>query len=260
MSDRLTIKYQSIEGIVDYGLLEPAHIEDEYAIVCLNFYGSHSVVQAIFSALATWTTLNLSDGKKVFRRDSHSLCGKTKRIGYGKYHTLAYNPGISRDYIIQYPGEDEETAWVRYLAERKIPFKKEWIPALKRVLLAEGELTECFGIGGLKGWKITISDEKVCDLIVRKIYTDKKTRQEISAIAKKHGLPAEALQGFVEKTLNRMALDEEDLTALFEPLGLNWKDRAIKKLALMDDLTPLLKHLAQGKEISFLELYEKEAV
>jgi len=252
------VKYNDIEAPVDYGLLEPSfNNENEYEVVFLSLYGSHSVCQAIFSALATFTGLTLSDGKYVYRGET--MNGKTKRIGYGKYNTLAYSISLTRDYIIQYPGEDEETAWVRYLEGRKIPFIKEWIPALKRVLLAEGELLECFGIG-VKGWKITASDEKVCDLIVGSIYTDtQKIRQEISAIAEKQGLPIDALQRFVDSILCRMIFDAQALTDLMEPLGLGWKARARKELELMEDLTPLLQRLAQGKEISGLEIY-KEAV
>jgi len=53
-----------------------------------------------------------------------------------------------------------------------------------------------------------------------------------------------------------MIFDSEALTKLMAPLGLGWKARAKKELELMDDLAPLLKKLAQGKEISGLEVYE----
>ncbi len=256
MSDRLYIEYEDIQAPIDYGLLEPSHADGFY-VVFLSFFGSHSVCQAIFSALATYRTLKLSDGKEVFRDEY--LHGKTTRIGYGKYNLIAYDGNLQRDYIIQYPGERETDAWVRYLEGRKIPFKKEWIPALKRILLAEGELIECFGIG-VKGWQITTSDEKVCDLIVGSIYTDtQKIRQEISVISEKHGLPIDALQNFVDCILQRMIFDAQALTDLMETLGLGWKARARKELELMEDLTPLLQRLAQGKEISGLEMY-KEAV
>jgi type I restriction enzyme R subunit len=56
--------------------------------------------------------------------------------------------------------------------------------------------------------------------------------------------------------MNRMIFDGEQLTDLLEPLGLNWKTRRLKELALMEDLTPLLKKLAQGREISGLAAYE----
>ena len=57
--------------------------------------------------------------------------------------------------------------------------------------------------------------------------------------------------------MGRMIFDGEKLSDLFAPLNLGWKARAQKELALMDDLTPLLKRLAKGKEISGLSAYEE---
>jgi len=37
---------------------------------------------------------------------------------------------------------------------------------------------------------------------------------------------------------------------------MGWKERLEKELALMDDLLPLLKKLAQGRDISGLAAYE----
>ena len=83
-----------------------------------------------------------------------------------------------------------------------------------------------------------------------------KSAQQLADTAAKHGLATEALQSFVDGIMNRMIFDGEQLTDLLEPLGLNWKTRRIKELALMEDLTPLLKKLAQGREISGLAAYE----
>lgn len=83
-----------------------------------------------------------------------------------------------------------------------------------------------------------------------------KSAKQLADTAKKHGLETVALQTFVDGIMNRMIFDGEQLTDLLEPLGLNWKTRRIKELALMEDLTPLLKKLAQGREISGLAAYE----
>jgi type I restriction enzyme R subunit len=85
----------------------------------------------------------------------------------------------------------------------------------------------------------------------------KKQQRQLAAIAEKHGLEVGALQAFVDGILSRMIFDADALTDLLAPLGLGWKARAKKELELMDDLTPLLKKLAQGKEISGLESYEQ---
>lgn len=83
-----------------------------------------------------------------------------------------------------------------------------------------------------------------------------KYDKELAAIAHKHGLQTADLKTFVETILSRMIFDGEKLTDLLEPLELGWKDRRIKELALMEDLVPQLKKLAQGRDISGLAAYE----
>ena len=84
-----------------------------------------------------------------------------------------------------------------------------------------------------------------------------KYARQVTEIAAKHGLDRDALQGFIDGILYRMIFDADALTELLAPLGLGWKARAQKELDLMDDLAPLLRKLAQGKEISGLESYEQ---
>jgi type I restriction enzyme R subunit len=84
-----------------------------------------------------------------------------------------------------------------------------------------------------------------------------KNAQELAAIAGKHGLATDALQKFVDGILQRMIFDGEQLTDLVEPLGLNWKTRRVKELALMEDLVPVLNKRSQGREISGLSAYEQ---
>ena len=76
-------------------------------------------------------------------------------------------------------------------------------------------------------------------------------------MAGKHGLPTGTLQDLVDTILGRMVFDGEQLTDLLAPLELSWRDRREKELALMDDLLPLLKKLAGGREISGLNAYEQ---
>lgn len=79
---------------------------------------------------------------------------------------------------------------------------------------------------------------------------------ELTAIAQAHGLAPEHLQAFADSILQRMVFDGEQLTELMEPLGLGWRDRRVKELALMDALVPVLKQRAGGREISGLSAYE----
>lgn len=87
-------------------------------------------------------------------------------------------------------------------------------------------------------------------------FKEEKYNRELAEIANKNGLETAVLKAFVEQILNRMIFDGEKLTDLLEPLGLRWKERKAKELALMEDLVPLLKKQAQGEEISGLAAYE----
>ncbi|MCA0957731.1 type I restriction endonuclease subunit R [Muricauda ruestringensis] len=87
-------------------------------------------------------------------------------------------------------------------------------------------------------------------------YKVEKYDKELAAIANTHGLQTADLKTFVEKIMSRMIFDGEKLTDLLEPLELSWKERRTKELALMEDLVPQLKKLAQGREISGLAAYE----
>ena len=87
-------------------------------------------------------------------------------------------------------------------------------------------------------------------------FKDDKYNKELAAIAHQHGLQTADLKNFVENIMSRMIFDGERLTDLLEPLELSWKERRVKELALMTDLVPQLKKLAQGREISGLAAYE----
>jgi len=84
-----------------------------------------------------------------------------------------------------------------------------------------------------------------------------RDEMELAAVAQKHGLAAESLKNFVAGILDRLIFDGEQLTSLLAPLELGWRARTQKELALMNDLVPLLKKRAGGREISGLNAYEQ---
>ena len=53
-----------------------------------------------------------------------------------------------------------------------------------------------------------------------------------------------------------MIFDGEKLGDLLAPLDLSWRERTQKELDLVADLIPLLKRLANGREIVGLSAYE----
>jgi type I restriction enzyme R subunit len=87
-------------------------------------------------------------------------------------------------------------------------------------------------------------------------FKDDKYNKELADIAHKNGLQTAAVKDFVDTILSRMIFDGEKLTDLLEPLELSWKERRVKELALMEDLVPQLKRIAQGREISGLAAYD----
>lgn len=87
-------------------------------------------------------------------------------------------------------------------------------------------------------------------------FREEKAAQELAVIAHKYGLAVKPLKTFVESTVDRMIFDGEQLSDLLAPLELGWKDRAKKESAIMEDLMPQLKKLAQGGEIAGLSAYE----
>ena len=99
-------------------------------------------------------------------------------------------------------------------------------------------------------------DEKQIRAGYERFKAEKKTRA-LSELAARHDLTAEALQAFVDAVLRRRIFDGEALSDLMAPLGLGWKARTQKELALMEELSPLLLKLAQGREISGLSAYEQ---
>ncbi|MBS1689352.1 MAG: type I restriction endonuclease subunit R, partial [Bacteroidetes bacterium] len=87
-------------------------------------------------------------------------------------------------------------------------------------------------------------------------FKEDKHNKELATIARNHGLATAALKSFVDGVISRMIFDAEKLNDLLAPLELGWKERSKKELALMEDLVPHLKKLAQGGEISGLSAYE----
>ncbi|WP_018341676.1 type I restriction endonuclease subunit R [Cytophaga aurantiaca] len=108
-------------------------------------------------------------------------------------------------------------------------------------------------INGLD-WNRSYSAEELKSLFEK--FKVEKNEKELSDIAHKHGLQTADLKTFVNNIMSRMIFDGEKLTDLLEPLGLSWKERRLKELALMEDLVPQLKKIAEGREISGLAAYE----
>ena len=87
-------------------------------------------------------------------------------------------------------------------------------------------------------------------------FKEEKNDKVLADIATAHGLQTSDVKVFVANIMNRLIFDGEKLTDLLEPLELSWKERREKELALMEDLVPQLKKIAEGREISGLAAYD----
>ena len=72
------------------------------------------------------------------------------------------------------------------------------------------------------------------------------------------GAETVAVAKFLDTVLQRMIVDGEQLTDLMEPLGLGWRERRERKLALVADLVPLLNKRDHSLDISGLNAYDYE--
>jgi type I restriction enzyme R subunit len=88
-------------------------------------------------------------------------------------------------------------------------------------------------------------------------FKEEKSAKELADIAANHSLESAALKSFVDDIMSRMIFDGQKLNDLLAPLQLSWKDRARKEVNLVTELIPLLKKLAQGREISGLSAYDQ---
>lgn len=90
------------------------------------------------------------------------------------------------------------------------------------------------------------------------VFKSEKFANELIAIAETHKLSIASLQSFVNTIVERKIFDGEKLSELVAPLELGWKDRTKKETAIMTDLIPLLKRMAEGQKISGLSAYEEK--
>jgi type I restriction enzyme R subunit len=103
--------------------------------------------------------------------------------------------------------------------------------------------------------------EGLSEPAIREGYQRFKAEKDAAALARianDHGLATQPLEAFVSRILQPpFVFDAEHLTELLAPLDLGWKARAQKEQALMEDLIPLLRKRAAGREISGLKAYEE---
>jgi type I restriction enzyme R subunit len=126
------------------------------------------------------------------------------------------------------------------MADSKFADEREDIAAYIRTLVAGAGLEEKAIRAGYEEFKA------------------EKQARVLADLAAKHDLPPASLAAFVDSIMERMIFDGDALRELLEPMDLGWRERTEKELALMDDLTPMLRRRAGYRDISGLAAYEKK--
>lgn len=87
-------------------------------------------------------------------------------------------------------------------------------------------------------------------------FKEAKVNKDIFYVSQKHNIEIESLKLFIDEIIKLNRFDGEKLTDLITPLELSWREKTKKELSLMEDLIPLLKKMANGREIIGLNAYE----
>ncbi len=87
-------------------------------------------------------------------------------------------------------------------------------------------------------------------------FKEQKFDAQLTDVADRHHLSESAVKDFAKDIVRRRIFDGEKLNDLLAPLGLPWKARIMEERAMMSELVPLLKRMAEGQKISGLSAYE----
>jgi type I restriction enzyme R subunit len=80
---------------------------------------------------------------------------------------------------------------------------------------------------------------------------------ELEKVATKHNIDFQDLKRLSKRIIDRYIFEDEYLSELIEPMKLSWSERTDLKQALMIDLVPIFNDMAEGREITGLEVYEE---
>ncbi len=134
----------------------------------LSIYGAPQVVKAVFSALATGRELTVNDDLKIQRGDDH-LKFRGFSLGYGKQHGLIWIENLGENVVLWTSRDDRLKALYSAIARRNVPFDRDDLPKIEKILLKSGHLTRLDG-WGVEGYLCDWRDDEICDLIFDSIY------------------------------------------------------------------------------------------
>lgn len=146
----------------------------------LSLYGSPQQVRAIFALLIEHRGIEVSDLGEVItdgegevfsisKSWGDSLRLKTFPLGYGKRHGLIFTEGFGKEVILWTSPEEKARVLFSALSKRRIPFDREWLPEIEKLLLDEERLINLHGWGGFGGYVCQWNDDEICNLIAERI-------------------------------------------------------------------------------------------
>ncbi len=151
------------------------YLENSYrpTLKFISIYGSPQQVRAIFALLVGNESIEVvnreGESMEVFKSWYDGMRLKTFPLGYAKRHGLIFTEALNRDVILWTSPEEKERALFSALSKRRIPFDREWLPILEKVLIEDDQLVPLSGWGGFGGYSCSLNDDRVCDLITEKI-------------------------------------------------------------------------------------------
>ena len=139
----------------------------------LSLYGSPQQVRAIFALLVGNRGVDVIDGGvEVLALDrswGDGLRLKTFPLGYGKRHGLIFTDDIGKEVILWTSPEEKARVLFSALSKRRIPFDREWLPEIEKLLLDEERLINLHGWSGFGGYVCQWNDDEICNLIAERI-------------------------------------------------------------------------------------------
>ena len=151
-------------------------------IVLLSVYGSPQEVRAVLSGITSSRVVEVLGVGEIRKSFYENAKIKTLTIGYGKRNGLFYSEEIWRNIIFWFSPEEKLEALVRGLSRRKIPFSPEFVPLIEELLVEEGHFEELKGWGGVSGYLCNWNDDRICNLIGKKIMAQKGGKDGIERV------------------------------------------------------------------------------
>jgi hypothetical protein len=167
------IKSGGVSCKSDAGLYEGGDSSSAY-VKFLSLYGSPQQIRAIFALLVEYGGIEVitdeeGDVFSISKQWKDSLRLKTFSLGYGKRHGLVFTEGLGKEIIIWTSPEEKARVLFSALSKRRIPFDREWLPEIEKLLLDEERLINLHGWGGFDGYVCNWNDDEICDLIAERI-------------------------------------------------------------------------------------------